>query len=197
MRRKAIVILSILYVLLMVATFIIKNMNGHPPNWKDMLGRTIVSILPLLLLFCKRIPFPLPLIIVFYIFIFCTFFLGAILKFYDRFHWWDIVLHVFGAGFMAFVAISLYLIIIPASYEQAISGWLIFIFVLSFAVLSSTIWEILEFIGSQIGSMKADSQKDTMTDQIAGFSGACIVAIYALIRKKARKLRAVTVENNA
>lgn len=183
MRKKTIIALSILYVLLMAVTFIIQHLNGDGSKWTDMLGRTATSLLPLLLLFMKRIPFPVPLIISYYALIFCTFFLGATIKFYDRIHWWDTAMHYVGSAFMAFVAVSLYKMLIPKQVEKSLSSWLLFLFVLCFAVFSSSIWEALEFAGSELGKMEADSQKDTMTDMISGLVGALTVATISVIRR--------------
>lgn len=185
MKKKAIISLSILFVLLLTAVYIYQKMHGDGGKWSDLAGRIITALLPLLLLFRKRISFPLPLIFGFYVLLFLTFFLGAMLKFYDRFKWWDTVLHVYGGGFMAFLAISLFQLCISQEIRPAVSAWLLFLFVLSFAVFSSAIWEILEFTASVFGALKPDSQKDTMTDQIAGLSGALVVACYAaIVRRK-------------
>lgn len=61
---------------------------------------------------------------------------------------------------------------------------MIFLFVLSFAVMISALWESAEFAGKVIGALKAESNKDTMTDLIAGLTGALILASYAGLRKK-------------
>jgi len=170
----------------MTVTFIIQHINGDASKWTVMVGRTATSLLPLILLFMKRVPFPTPLIVSYYAFIFCTFFLGATIKFYDRFHWWDTAMHYVGSAFMAFVAVSLYKTLIPMQTEKTVSSWLLFLFVLSFAAFSSSIWEALEFAGSEFGSLEEDSQKDTMTDMISGLAGALTVSLIAVIRRLSR-----------
>ncbi|OCA82888.1 hypothetical protein [Pseudobacillus wudalianchiensis] len=184
MKKKAILILTAIFVILIAASAFIKHSNGESFNWLDTISRILAGMLPLLLLFCKRIPFSLPLIISYYLLLFCTFFLGAIVRFYDRFSWWDTLLHFFGSVFMAFIAITLYKLFIPEPVEKKVSSWLIFIFVLSFAISSSVIWESIEFAGTIMGFLESDSNKDTMTDLLAGMAGGIVAAVYALFRKK-------------
>lgn len=197
MKKITIVLLSILYAALIIIAHFVMQKHGSPPRWTDTLGRTLAGMIPLLLLFCKRIPFNLPIIFGYYALLFCCFFLGAIVRFYDRFSWWDTILHFFGAGYMGFVAAALYWLFIPKAAEREISGWLIFLFVLAFAALSSSIWEILEYAGSVMGALEPDSNKDTMTDMTAGMAGAIVVAIIAAVRRASRPSAIRKVERKA
>ena len=61
---------------------------------------------------------------------------------------------------------------------------MLFLFVFSFAVMISALWESAEFAGKVIGALKAESNKDTMTDLIAGLAGALLIASYAGLGKK-------------
>lgn len=185
MKKKVILFLSITFVVVMAAVFIRDISNGNSSTWPDAIGRVLFSLLPVLLLFLKKIPFNLSLIISYYLFIFCTFFLGAILKFYDRFRWWDTMLHFFGSVFAGFVGIAIYKLLLPNSVEKGISRWMIFLFVLTFAVTISALWESAEFLGAVMGFMEEDDNKDTMTDMLTGLAGAIVVACYAALRKRA------------
>ncbi|WP_338752678.1 membrane-spanning protein [Bacillus sp. FJAT-52991] len=180
MKKKAIVILSITFAVLMVSA----QLNGDSSKWSDTLGRVLIGMLPMLLLFFKRIPFSLPLIVSYYALLFSAFFLGAILRFYDRFSWWDTILHFFGSVFMAFVAVTLYKMFIPEPAERDISSWLIFLFVFTFAVTFSVLWESVEFIGTVMGILESDDNKDTMTDLLSSMAGGLIIAICAVFRKQ-------------
>ncbi|WP_156153415.1 hypothetical protein [Domibacillus robiginosus] len=60
---------------------------------------------------------------------------------------------------------------------------MIFLFVLSFAVMISILWESAEFAGKVAG----ESHKDTMTDLIAGLAGALVIASYAGLRNDLMK----------
>jgi hypothetical protein len=183
-KKKAILVLSISFVVLMAAVFIRKLLNGDSSSWLDTLGRILVSVLPISLLFLKKIPFSLSLIISYYLLLFCTFFLGAVLKFYDRFHWWDTTLHFFGSAFMAFIGVTIYTLFILEPTKKDISRWMIFTFVLSFAVTGSVLWESAEFVGAVTGILQKDSNTDTMTDLLAGMAGGFLVAVYTGLQKK-------------
>ncbi|HEY9576518.1 MAG TPA: membrane-spanning protein [Pseudobacillus sp.] len=183
MKKKAILILSIAFVILIASASFVKHLNGESVEWIDVLSRIFVGMVPMLLLFSKRIPFSLPLIISYYILLFCSFFLGALVGLYDRFSWWDTALHFFGSAFAAFVAVDLYKLFTRKSAEQNISSWLIFLFALSFSVTASVVWESVEFIGSVIGVMESDTNKDTMIDLLSGTAGGLIIALYAAFRK--------------
>lgn len=184
MRKKTIIICSSAYVLLMAITFIIQHMNGDASKWTDTLGRASASLIPLLLLFMKRIPFPVPLIISYYLLIFCTFYLGATIRLYDKFKWWDTGTHVIGGIFMAYVAATLYKMTVPDSAAKNISAWLLFLFTLSFSLFASVIWEVIEFAASEMGKLEADSQKDTLTDLIAGLIGGVVAALAIVWTRK-------------
>jgi hypothetical protein len=110
--------------------------------------------------------------------------LGAILHFYDRFPWWDTTLHFFGSAFMAFIGVTIYTLFIPEPAEKDISRWMIFTFILSFAVTASVLWESVEFIGTVTGIMQGDSNTDTMTDLLAGMAGGFLIAVYTGLQKK-------------
>ncbi|WP_155894659.1 membrane-spanning protein [Bacillus sp. 37MA] len=164
-------------------------LNGNFSTWPAALGRILCGAVPLSLLFFKKTPFNLPLIISYYLLLFCTLFLGATLKFYDRFPWWDTMLHFFGAAFSGFNGIAIYNFLLPNGLQKGVSRWMIFLFVLSFSVMISVLWESAEFTGAVIGALKEDSNKDTMTDLIMGLVGAVVVAIYAVLRKNLTKTK--------
>lgn len=176
--------LSIAFVALMGSAFIRESLKGDFSSWPDALGRVLCSVLPLSLLFLKKNPFNLYLIISYYLLLFCTFFLGAILKFYDRFHWWDTMLHFFGSAFAAFVGLAIYKLLLPNNLEKGISRWLVFFFVFSFAVTGSVLWESAEFAGAVLGTMEEDNNRDTMTDLLMGVAGGIVSAIYASFKKE-------------
>ena len=176
--------LSITFVAIMSSIFIRESLNGDFSSWPDALGRVLCSALPLSLLVVKKIPFNLYLIISYYLLLFCTFFLGAILKFYDRFHWWDTMLHFFGSAFMAFVGLAIYKLLLPNRLEKGISRWMVFLFVFSFAVTGSVLWESAEFAGAVLGTMEEDNNRDTMTDLLMGVAGGIVSASYASLQKR-------------
>jgi peptidoglycan/LPS O-acetylase OafA/YrhL len=170
----------------MAALFVYYLVKGDSSRWQVAIGGILVSALPFLLLFRKNNPFNLPIIIGYYLFIFCSIFLGSIASFYLHFKWWDSTLHFFKGLYIAFVAITLYKLFIPEQARNSTSRWIIFLFVLSLAVLSSVLWEIYEFVGDQTftHTMQRGGNTDTMYDLLCGFAGGLLVAIYSCARKQ-------------
>ncbi|MCM3791060.1 membrane-spanning protein [Domibacillus indicus] len=184
MKKKVILFLSITFAVLVTVVVIRDMLNGNFSTWPAGLGMIFCSALPIFLLFLKKHPFNLPLIISYYLFLFFTLFLGAVLKFYDRFLWWDTMLHFFGGSFSGFIGTAIYKFLLPKRLQRGVSRWMIFLFALSFSVTISVLWESAEFAGAVIGFLQGESNKDTMTDMLAGLTGALIIARYAGLRKK-------------
>lgn len=69
----------------MVVLLLFYLIKGDSSRWQVALGGVITSALPLLLLSTKVNPFPISLIVGYYVFLFCTLFLGSIEDFYNRF----------------------------------------------------------------------------------------------------------------
>jgi hypothetical protein len=170
----------------MAALFVLFLIKGDSSRWQVAIGGILVSALPFLLLFRKNNPFNIPIIIGYYLFIICSIFLGSIASFYLHFKWWDFILHFYKGMYVAFVGITLYKLFIPEQARNSTSRWIIFLFVLSLAVLSSVVWEIYEFVGDQTftHTMQRGGNTDTMYDLLCGFVGGLLVAIYSCARKQ-------------
>ncbi|PLS17316.1 membrane-spanning protein [Bacillus sp. M6-12] len=185
MKRKVIIALAIVFVLFMAALFFYFLSKGDSSRWQLALGGVLVSALPILLLFPKKNPFNIPIIIGYYIAIFCTTFLGSIAKFYLHHLWWDTTIHFYKGGLVGFIAIALYKLFIPGREREDVSKMILFLFVLSLAVVSSVLWEIYEFVGDLFftHTMQLGGNKDTMYDLLAGMAGGLLIAIYACVKK--------------
>ncbi|PGY14223.1 membrane-spanning protein [Bacillus sp. AFS031507] len=185
MKRKVIILLSVVFILLMSALFVYYLIKGDSSRWQVALGGILVSGLPLLLIFKKKNPFNLPIIIGYYMFIFCTLFLGSIASLYLHYKWWDSTIHILKGMYVAFVGITLFKLFIPKDVRNDASRWILFLFVLSLSVLASALWEIYEFVGDQTftHTMQRGGNKDTMYDLLCGFAGGLLVSFYAFVRK--------------
>lgn len=181
MKRKLIIILGVVFILLMTITLIIHLIHDNDSGRRVAIGGIIVSALPMLLLFLKKNTFPIPVIIGYYVFLFCATFLGATLHFYVMFKWWDVVLHCYAGLFAGFIGITLYKLFIPQEMQKDVSRWILFLFVLSLGTFVSVLWEIYEFVGDQTvtHTMQKGGNTDTMYDLIVGIAGALLAAIYA------------------
>lgn len=111
-------------------------------------------------------------------FISATLFLGEVSNFYERFWWWDILLHggsALGFGILGFV-VMLYLT--QSSKIQA-SPSLITVFSFSFALAVGVLWEIFEFSIDQLFglNMQKSGLRDTMSDLIVDALGAFLASV--------------------
>ncbi|MBT2725379.1 membrane-spanning protein [Bacillus sp. ISL-75] len=185
MKRKVIILLSVVFILFMSSLFVYYLIKGDSSRWQVALGGILVSGLPLLLIFKKKNPFNLPIIIGYYMLIFCTLFLGSIVSFYLHYKWWDSTIHIFKGMYVAIVGITLFKLFIPKDVRNDASRWILFLFVLSLSVLASALWEIYEFVGDQTltHTMQRGGNKDTMYDLLCGFTGGLLVSFYAFVRK--------------
>ncbi|NHC38840.1 membrane-spanning protein [Bacillus sp. MM2020_1] len=186
MRRKILIILGSIFALFMIILFIFFLVKGESSKWQVALGGFFVSGLPILLIFKKNIPFNLPTIIGFYLFIFCSTFLGSIGDFYLKYKWWDSTIHFYKGIYMACFGITLYKLMIPEQVRIGTSRWILSLFVLSLSVLASVLWEIYEFLGDQTFThiMQLGGNKDTMYDLLCGVLGGLIITIYSYFRKE-------------
>ncbi len=119
-------------------------------------------------------------------FVFATLFLGEVADFYNRFSWWDMVLH--GSSGVLFSVVGL-----PVAYalqrghgEAELAPRVAFLFAVMFAMSIGTFWEIFEFALQNISGLPvqvprlSDSSAlpDTMGDLILNAVGAILVAAY-------------------
>ncbi|CAH2714266.1 hypothetical protein BACCIP111895_01427 [Neobacillus rhizosphaerae] len=186
MKRAIIIILSILFIIFMAILCIYYLMKGDSSRWQVALGGIFASALPLSLLLLKKNPFNIPIICTYYIFLFCTLYLGSIASFYLHLKWWDSTLHFFKGIFIGLVGIVLYKRLIPRNVRKDVSHWMLFLFTLSLAVLASVLWEIYEFVGDLTfaHTMQRGGNKDTMYDLLCGLAGGLIAALYSFVRKQ-------------
>jgi hypothetical protein len=180
LKRKLIIILGVVFVLLMTVTLIIHVMHDNDSGRRVAIGGIIVSALPMMLLFLKNNPFNIPIIMGYYVFLFCATFLGATLHFYVMFKWWDMALHFYAGLYAGFIGITLYKLFIPQEVRKDVSRWILFLFVLSLGTLANTLWEIYEFTGDQTvtHTMQKGGNTDTMYDLLFGITGGLLAAIY-------------------
>lgn len=120
------------------------------------------------------------------IFVYATLFLGEVHNFYERFWWWDAVLHAGSAiGFGLIGAIILILLFKQEKVKA--SPIIISLFTFAFAMAIGGVWEIFEFIMDQIFgmSMQKSGLVDTMYDLIVDSVGALLAAVisYAYLTK--------------
>ena len=105
------------------------------------------------------------------LFIFFSQYLGSCLGFYDKFFWWDIMLHTLSGVLFYLIGMDIY----KAIYKDK-NGLLMFLFAFLFSLSIANLWEIWEYLWD--GLLGLDTQrsylligryalKDTMTDLIS------------------------------
>jgi len=142
-----------------------------------------IIVVPSFLLRESRVHVPPEFQLIAVVFVFLSLFLGSAGDFYDKYWWWDIVLHI-GSGFLFGIVgwIVLFLLIQTDRLPRAIRPGLVFVFGVTFATTLGVVWEIFEFAVDSIWpSVNMMSQEtgvnDTMQDLIIDFIGAVMVGL--------------------
>lgn len=161
-------------------------------NW-TYLGLSILTLIAMLLpsIIEKRFRLDIPseFEIVLILFIYGAIFLGELHQFYDRFWWWDKMLHSFSGlilGNVGFLIVS-YLNSSTKMYIK-LSPIFVAFFSFCFAVSMGAIWEIFEYLMDNFFGffMQRDSLDDTMIDIILDTLGALIFAILGYFQQKGK-----------
>jgi len=158
-------------------------------NWLPLfLVTLIIATLLSPIIFRKKMEMEIPveLHVIAVIFTFAALYLGEILRFYDRFWWWDIALHITAGLLMGVLGFLLvYVLNESKRVDLHMTPGFIAFFAFSFAVAIGAMWEIFEFAVDQ--TMGTNMQKpmlgdpsgltDTMWDMIVNAIGAAIISI--------------------
>lgn len=138
----------------------------------------LVSLAPHVLKSQLNLHVPLSFVYVAVVFIFATVGLGEMEEFYDRYHWWDMVMH-FGSAIVLGIVGFLILYLFYASKKVNFPKILVVLFGFTFAVTIGTVWEIYEFINDQLfgTNMQVNSLNDTMWDLVVDTIGAFLAAV--------------------
>lgn len=130
--------------------------------------------------------------------------LGEMMNVYDKFWWWDDMLH--GSSGLIFGLVGLFIMFaVNKRTDMRINAYFVALFVLCFAMAMGVLWEIYEFtldvafkttmqqwnMGPQAIVIGKDYQsmglRDTMSDLITATIGAMVAAaisLYAFSRKR-------------
>ena len=125
-----------------------------------------------------RVHLPVELTLAVCFFLYASFGLGEVSQFYDRYPWWDLMLHSFSAlimGLIGFLMIYVFYMTRRISIRPAYVAVATF----CFAVTTGTLWECFEFgVDYFFGfSMQKSGLVDTMTDLLINLLGALVAAL--------------------
>jgi hypothetical protein len=114
------------------------------------------------------------------LFICMTLFLGEVLDFYNRYWWWDVVLHAesgFLLGIVGFLLV--YILNEKDSLDLDLSPGFIALFAFQFSITLGVLWEIFEFAMDSIFglNMQKSGLVDTMWDLIVDCIGAGTISV--------------------
>jgi len=151
----------------------------------------IVIMLPAYLHTSGRFFLPARFEFVLLVFVYAALFLGEVHSFYERFWWWDVVLHTGSGMALGFLGFLILFILHADGRFQATPSLIAF---LSFSVALSigTLWEIFEFAMDSFFNlnMQKSGLVDTMWDMIVNAVGAFTAALsgYVYLKGKSRGL---------
>ena len=148
-----------------------------------------LSLTPILFADRFAVKLPSSFFAVIVIFIFATLFLGEAFDFYDRYWWWDLVLHAGSAiafGLFGFLLIFMMFEGNRYAAPPVAIGFVAFCFALSIGAT----WEIFEFSMDQIfgTNMQKSGLVDTMTDLMIDALGAALGATAGFFYLKGQQM---------
>lgn len=177
-RAKAIVFIIVRLSIVIAATISIVNRN-----WA-YLGMSVLTLLVMLLPSMAekkfKLDFPSEFEIVVILFIYAALFLGESNLFYDRFWWWDTMLHSSSGLILGNIGYALVSYLNGSSTVKInLSPLFVALFSFCFALSIGALWEIYEFsMDSFFGfNMQRTGLDDTMKDLILDTLGALLFSV--------------------
>jgi hypothetical protein len=157
------------------------------------LASVVLSMVPIL--FERRFDIRLPVnfFVAIVLFVVATIFLGEAFDFYERYWWWDVVLHggsAMGFGLIGFVFV--FMLFQGDRYNAP--AWAVAFLSFCFALSVGALWEVFEFGMDQIFDLKMQKSGliDTMWDLIVDTLGATTGALAGFFFLKRREFGGLT-----
>jgi hypothetical protein len=170
--------------LVMAIQLILLLMRQEWPQAFFVTGIMLLTVAPVLFRMPVEIPSEIQIVAV--LFVFATLFLGEVRGYYERFWWWDAVLHTTSGlllGMLGFMCV--YILNEDRNVDLHMRPSFVALFAFFFAVGLGAIWEIFEFamdrwFGTNMQPATPGDPSgltDTIHDLIVDTAGAAIVAI--------------------
>lgn len=149
------------------------------------IGTFLLTLSPALLSRWMKVDIPAGFAAAVAAFLCATLFLGEVGDFYERYWWWDIVLHIGSAVAFGLVGVILMLILVRGQ-KLAAAPVTVSFFAFCFAVTVGAMWEIWEFFLDQTFGLNTQKSGlvDTMWDLIVDSLGAALGAVAGYIYLK-------------
>ncbi len=152
----------------------------------------VLTITPIFLASRLHIRLPPSFVAAIAAFVFATLFLGEVFDFYERYWWWDVVLHglsAIGFGLAGFLVVF----ILFEGDRYAAPAWAMGLLAFCFGVTTGVIWEVFEFaMDEAFGlNMQKSGLPDTMKDLIVDVIGAAIGGMSGALYLRGKALGSV------
>ncbi|RYL93090.1 hypothetical protein EWI07_08305 [Sporolactobacillus sp. THM7-4] len=188
MRRKLIIFFSSLYVGFMAVVAVYYYLLGSSFYGSVGLAGVLCGAVPLVTAGFTRLPFNLPIVVSYLIFLFGAQYLGSILNWYGL-GWWDTFVHGISGAILAFCAIASCERLVHPGAGSRMSPLFVFLFTVSITALGGVLWEIYEFssdylFGTTMQGPGGGNNEDTMTDLIADVIGGLVIALWNVLQTK-------------
>lgn len=175
-------------VLLRLALAVVALLAAFTQNWEVLfagVGALALTYVPQVLANQINVRLPLQFELAITVFLYASIFLGEVGDFYQRFWWWDTVLHAgssFAFGFTGF----LILFLLYARGKLRASPIVVAVFAFTFGMAIGVLWEIFEFaMDSLFGlNMQKSGLRDTMWDLIIDAIGAGVASTIGYVYLK-------------
>ena len=162
----------VVYTLLNLAILAIIIRNAVAGRWENVFTGVLASILLLIPSFIEKsfhVTLPTTLEVIAYSFVFCAEILGEIGNFYQRFPFWDVMLHTVN-GFM-FAAFGFCLVDIfnkSKRFRFMLSPIFLSVVAFCFSMTIGVLWEFFEYAADSF--LQTDMQKDVLRSAVNSVS---------------------------
>ena len=124
------------------------------------------------------------------LFLYSSLFLGEYGDFYERFAWWDLLLHT-SSGFLMGLFAYILVFVLNRSPRSSLdlTPPFVALFTFCFAVATGVIWEIFEYGMDQIFglNMQKNGLQDTMEDMLVNLLGATVFGFIGYLQFRVDK----------
>lgn len=148
-----------------------------------------LSLLPGIVVKRFGVRLPVSFFAIITVFVFSTVFLGEVFDFYERYWWWDVLLH--GGSAVAFGMMGLLFVLFLFEGDRyAAPPWALALIAFTFSVSIGAVWEVFEFAMDQTFglNMQKSGLIDTMWDLIVDIVGGLIAAVAGFLYLKGREM---------
>lgn len=188
--RKGDVVLAFVLRGLFIISLVISLIRGSYHLIPIAAASLVLTFIPSFLERSIKVSLPASFQVVLLVFIFAAQFLGEIFNYYERFWWWDLLLHSWSGVLLGTIGFLLVYILNTASgVDVVMSPFFVAFFALCFAVTCGVVWEVFEFSMDIIflTNMQKSGLVDTMGDLIVDTGGALIVSVNGYFTLRDRK----------